>query len=148
MSRRNSFARTRRRGNAVLDAAFVMPVLLAFVFGSVEFGAFFYTKHALQIASREGARVAIVPGSNSNQITSAIEASMTASGYDRSSNPSLYTIQFLNAAGTTAVDPTSITAGTGVMVRVSANWGTVGVRPLGLIGTGKQVVGQTVMRKE
>lgn len=148
MPRRIPFPRTGRRGNAVLDAAFVLPVLLAFVFGSVEFGAFFYTKHALQVASREGARVAIVSGSTANQITSVIEASMTASGYDRSSNPSLYTIQFLNAAGTATVDPANITAGTGVMVRVSASWGTVGVRPMGLIGTGKDVVGQTVMRKE
>jgi Flp pilus assembly protein TadG len=148
MACRIAHSRLARRGNAVLEAAFVFPVLLAFVFGSVEFGMYFYTKHALQVASREGARTAIISGASSNQITSAVEASMTASGYSRATNPSLYTIEYLNAAGTAAIDPANATAGTGLMVRVSANWGTVGVRPMGLIGTGKTVVGQTVMRKE
>ncbi|MGC4033821.1 MAG: pilus assembly protein [Tepidisphaeraceae bacterium] len=46
--------RIRRRGSAVLDAALVFPVLLSLTFGCVEFGHYFYIKHTLQGAAREG----------------------------------------------------------------------------------------------
>ncbi|MBC8108423.1 MAG: hypothetical protein H7Z14_17690, partial [Anaerolineae bacterium] len=41
-------------------------------------------------------------------------------------------------------------AGTAITVSVTCTWGTVGsgFRPLGLIGSAKQVKGVTVMRKE
>ena len=53
--------RRARRGNAVLETALVLPILLALSFGLVEFGYFFYVKHNMQGAAREGARVAITP---------------------------------------------------------------------------------------
>ena len=44
-----------RRGSAVLDAALVFPILLSLTFGTVEYGHYFYWKHTLQGAAREGA---------------------------------------------------------------------------------------------
>ena len=40
------------------------------------------------------------------------------------------------------------TAGQSVEVSVSANWGTVGLRPLGLISSTKAVLGAANMRRE
>ena len=53
------FWRSARCGSALLDAALVLPILLSLMFGTVEYGHFFYWKHTLQGAAREGARTAI-----------------------------------------------------------------------------------------
>lgn len=142
--RRTTSTRHLRRGNAVLDAALVFPVLLSLTFGSVEFGHYFYVKHTLQGAAREGARVAITPSSGNGDVTSAIQAAMTAAGF----SPGSYTIKIRNQADTADLNVNTATAGTPILVKVTAGWGTVGIRPLGLIGSGKQVIGQSVMRKE
>ena len=133
-----------RRGNAVLDAALVFPILLSLTFGSIEFGHYFFMKHTLQGAAREGARTAITPSATNSDVTAAVQASMTAAGI-ASAN---YTISIRNSADSADVNVASVTAGTPVLVKVNANWGTIGIRPLGLIGTSKQVIGQTMMRKE
>lgn len=135
---------SRRRGSAVMDAALVFPVLLLLTFGCVEFGHFFFIKHTMQGAAREGARAAITPGATNGDVTSAVQVAMNAAGLSSSG----YSVQVLDGAGTSSVSAASVAAGSAIQVRVSVGWGSVGVRPLGLIGTAKQVVGQTVMRKE
>ena len=58
--------RRNRRGNALLDAALVLPILLSLTFGTVEYGYFFFVKHSMQGAAREGCRAgleAVAPGS-------------------------------------------------------------------------------------
>ena len=69
---------------------------------------------------------------------------MSAAGIDQSK----YTVKIRNATDTADVDVRNVTTGNGVLVKVYAQWGTVGMRPLGLISATKQVTGQTVMRKE
>src|SRR4051812_16872520 len=71
----------RRRGNAVLEAALVLPILLALAFGTVEFGHFFYCKHTFQGAARDGARVAILSSSTNTSVTTAVANTMTAAGF-------------------------------------------------------------------
>ncbi len=127
-----------------MDAALVFPVLLLLTFGCVEFGHFFFIKHTMQGAAREGARAAITPGATNGDVTSAVQVAMNAAGLSSSG----YSVQVLDGAGTSSVSAASVAAGSAIQVRVSVGWGSVGVRPLGLIGTAKQVVGQTVMRKE
>ena len=134
----------RRRGNAVLEAALVLPILLALTFGTVEFGHFFYWKHTLQGAAREGARAAITPTAQNADVTAAVTQSMTAAGI----NASQYTVKIRNGPDTADLNVASVPAGTSILVKVYATWGTVGMRPMGLIGPTKQVTGQTVMRKE
>ncbi len=133
-----------RRGSAVMDAALVFPVLISLTFGSIEFGHFFFLKHTMQGAAREGARAAITPSATTADVNTAVAASMTAAGFTAAQ----YTVAIRNPADTVTVDPSTATAGTSILVKVNASWGTVGIRPLGLIGSGKQVSGQTVMRKE
>jgi Flp pilus assembly protein TadG len=133
----------RRRGNAIIEMAFMIIPLMAISFGCVEFGYFFFVKHTLQGASREGARAAAVRDSTNADVTTAVLNSMKAAGFESNE----YTLKIRNATDTTNINVTQ-TAGTGIMVKVECNWSTVGVRPMGLIGPGKIVVGQTVMRKE
>jgi Flp pilus assembly protein TadG len=128
----------------VLDAALVLPILLSLTFGTVEYGHYFYWKHTLQGAAREGARAAITPTAQNAEVTSAVNAAMNAAGIV----PSKYTVKIRNVGDTADINVASVASGTPVLVKVYSTWGSVGIRPLGLIGSAKQVTGQTVMRKE
>jgi Flp pilus assembly protein TadG len=134
----------KRRGSAVLDAALVLPILLSLTFGTVEYGHYFYWKHTLQGAAREGARAAITPSAVNADVTAAVNTSMNAAGVA----PANYTVRIRNQNDTADLNVASVPAGTAILVKVYSTWGTVGLRPLGLIGSSKQVTGQTVMRKE
>lgn len=138
-SKRNN----HRRGSAVLDAALVFPILLSLTFGCVEFGHYFFIKHTLQGAAREGARAAASPGSTNSEVTTAVTASMNAAGIA----PAKYTTKIRNSTDTTDINVNQ-TAGTAILVKVECTWSVVGIRPLGLIGGSKPVVGMTTMRKE
>ncbi len=127
-----------RRGNAVLEAALVIPILLYLAFGTVEFGYFFYVKNNVQGAAREGVRAGIPPGATNTDVTSAISSQMTAAGLQSSG----YTVT------TTPSNVSGLAPGTTVTVQVQCTWGTVGLRPLQLISASKLVKGQSVMRKE
>jgi len=127
-----------RRGNAVLEAALVLPILLYLAFGTVEFGYFFYVKNNVQGAAREGVRAGIPPGATNTDVTNAISSQMTAAGLQSSG----YTVT------TTPSNVSGLSPGATVTVNVQCTWGTVGLRPLQLISTSKVVKGQAVMRKE
>jgi len=127
-----------RRGSALLEAALVLPVVLSLSFGGVEYGYFFYVKHSLAGAAREGCRAAIVAGATNTDVNTAVAAVMTASGLQNAS----YTVV------TSPATVSSATQGSSVTVTVQVSWGSVGVRPLGLISSTKLVQGATVMRKE
>lgn len=64
MHRKNGLVSKLResRGNAVVEMALVLPILLLLVFGITEFGRAWMTMNILQTASREGARLAVVTG--------------------------------------------------------------------------------------
>jgi Flp pilus assembly protein TadG len=140
---RYAFRRVRR-GNALLDAALVLPILLSLTFGTVEYGYFFFVKHSLQGAAREGCRAAIVPTADNTAVTQAIAAALKAAGLN-SSNTTLDSKFTLTL---TPANVSGLSSGTSITVQIDATWGQVGVRPLGLIGAAKVVRGTTVMRKE
>jgi len=121
----------------------VLPILLALSFGTVEFGYYLYVKHNMQAAAREGARAAIVPSAVTGDVTSAVSNVMAAAGLTSSG----YTTAITDTNGAT-INVSTAAAGTAIKVTVQCSWGTVGVRPLGVISSSKAVVGTTVMRKE
>src|SRR5438309_2104582 len=52
---------TRRSGAELLELGLVLGlILLPIMFGTIEFGTYFYVEHNLQSAAREGARAACV----------------------------------------------------------------------------------------
>jgi Flp pilus assembly protein TadG len=135
--------RSGRRGNAVLDAALVLPILLSLTFGTVEYGYYFFMKHSLEGAAREGARAAIVPSTQTNTpVTQAVANALNAAGLNSSTTT-------LDNKYTLTISPAVTSAsGSAITVTLSATWGTVGIRPLGLIGSAKVINGTAVMRKE
>src|SRR5207248_605805 len=116
---------SRRRGNAVLDMALVMPVLLYLAFGTVEFGYYFYVKHTMQGAAREGARAAIVSGAISSDVTTAVSGVMSAAGF----NSTKYNTPAISPSGWATA-----TSGTAITVTVTSSWSTIGITPSMMIG--------------
>ncbi len=55
----------RRKGQAIVEFALVAPLFFALTFGLFEFGRAIYYTQVVNNAAREGARYAIVHGSNS-----------------------------------------------------------------------------------
>jgi Flp pilus assembly protein TadG len=134
----------RRRGNAVLDMALVMPLLIGLTFGAVEYGYALYIKHSLQSAAREGARAAIVAGATATNVQQAVDDSMAAAGFAQS--------KYTRPPTITPANWTSAAAGTTITVSVTTSWGTAGISVLptylGGISNAKTLTGATTMRKE
>ncbi|MDB5295351.1 MAG: hypothetical protein JWO31_1334 [Phycisphaerales bacterium] len=139
-------ARRRRRGNGVLEAALVLPVLLSLSMGMVEFGQFFYMKHTIQAASRDAARTAILSSVTHAQAQAAATSTMNAAGV---SDTTKYSVTFVNASGgATIADVGTAAKGTSIKVTVSSTAGQISVRPLGVITANRPIVGITTMIKE
>ena len=137
--------RKRRRGSAVIEASLALPVLLYFSMGMVEFGQYFYAKHTVDAAARDGCRQAILSTATTAAATTAVANTMLAAGFASSG----YSLTFTNTAGsTTYSDLSTVAAGTAIKATVTVNYGSVGVRPLGVIPANKQVIGITTMVKE
>jgi Flp pilus assembly protein TadG len=149
--------RRSRRGNAVIELALTLGILVNLSFGMVEFGYYFYVKNSFEGAAREGARAAIVPGALTTDVTTAITNSMTVAGYSSTQ----YSVEY--QAGTTgafyvggasySTNPatiTSATVGTPIGVTVYSSWSTVGkgFSPMHFIGSSKVLSAVAVMRKE
>ncbi len=122
--------------------ALTLGILLSLSFGTVEFGYFFFVKNTVQGAAREGARVAITPTASNSDVTTAVNGALQAAGM----RPADFTTT-VKVAGVVANCNTAV-SGQPVEVSVQASWGTVGLRPLGIIGTSKAVLGAATMRKE
>ncbi|SJZ44641.1 TadE/TadG family type IV pilus assembly protein [Selenihalanaerobacter shriftii] len=68
-----------QKGQALVELALVLPVLLLILFGIVEFGRIFHTYLVISNAAREGARKGVITN-NDSDIVAAVE---------RAANPSL-----------------------------------------------------------
>jgi hypothetical protein len=53
---------TGNKGSSAVEFAVVAPVLFLVIFGIIEFGWYFFVKHTIQYATREGTRLALVGG--------------------------------------------------------------------------------------
>ena len=135
-------ARARRKGASVLEMSITLLLLLNLTFGTIEFGHFFFVKNTVQGAAREGARVAIVPGSTNVQVRDAVNQVLTAAGMR--TDDFAYTVKVDGAVA----DASTAATGQKIEVTVSGTWGTVGLRPLGIISSAKSVLGGVTMRRE
>ena len=135
-----------RRGNALMEAALALPILLYFSMGMVEFGQYIYAKHIVQSAARDGCRQAIIASATQTTATTAITNTMSAAGFGSSG----YTVTWTNPNSpyNTYTDISTVAAGAGIKTTVSVNYGSVGVRPLGVIPATKTLTGITTMVKE
>jgi Flp pilus assembly protein TadG len=144
---------SRRRGNAVLEAALVLPILCYLVMGAMQFGYFFFVKNTLQGAAREGCRNGIVYGNDNTNVTQAVAAYLKTAGLNSSATTldAKFTLKIESPQGT-ATNASTLAAGSSLYITVQANWGNVGIlmlpQQLGGLSNSKIVTGISVMRKE
>lgn len=73
-------ARRREAGVALIEAAFVLPILLVLAMGMLDFGRAFQTKSLLDQAAREGARVAVITSPDLDIVTARANAILAPAG--------------------------------------------------------------------
>ncbi len=70
-------ARANERGSALLEMALTLPIMLLVSIGIVEFGRAYQTWQVLTNAAREGARIAVLPGTDDASVTSRVRTYMS-----------------------------------------------------------------------
>ena len=106
--RRRSGAASER-GQALLETALVLPLLLLVSVGIFEFGRAYQTVQVLTNAAREGARVAVLPTSTSADVQSRVTAYMISgrlAGYAGATVAVNQSVPMAIGAGTTATAST------------------------------------------
>ncbi|CAN5220708.1 hypothetical protein BH10PLA2_BH10PLA2_16380 [soil metagenome] len=133
----------KRRGAAAVEMAVVAPFLFAMLLGSIEFGRAMMVSNLMTSAAREGARVAVLPGGASSDVTTAVNNDLTSVGIT-ASNATITVL--VNGAAT---DASTANSGDNITVRVSVPYGKVTWLPSAFFLSGtSNLTGQAVMRRE
>jgi Flp pilus assembly protein TadG len=76
---RSFFFRLRRdtRGAALLEMALALPMMLLIAAGIFEFGRAYQTWQIITNAAREGARIAVLPGTTDSMVTTRVRTYMS-----------------------------------------------------------------------
>ena len=92
-------ARLRRRSNrravALMEMALVLPLLVLFLFGMMEYGWIFLNMQQITTAARHGARMGVKPDATSGDVTAAVASVMSSAGLGGSG----YTVSFSDPGG-------------------------------------------------
>jgi Flp pilus assembly protein TadG len=113
------------QGQALVETALLLPILLILIFGIVDFGRAMYTKNSLNNAARSGARTAVVTPSLSAESgtlespTSATAHTIKSNLYNKIPNTVTYSLDVRNATGTA---PITGNASSGNLVQVTVTW--------------------------
>jgi len=123
---------TGRRGQAVVETALVLPVLIGLVWGVFSFGRGYGAYLAVSAATRDGARLAAL-GRSGQEVRAAVFAGLAATG-------------IASAAATVSVSGQTGIPGDPVTVRVVAN--IENPAPLPGLPASIALTSATTMRKE
>lgn len=126
----------RRQGAAIVEFAVVAPIFFLLVFGIIEFGRMVMVQQVLTNAAREGARVAVLSGATTTQVTTAVTNYLSAGGV---------------SGATTTVNPdppSSATYGSAVTITVSVPFSSVSWTPSPFFLGETRLSAQCVMRTE
>ncbi len=89
-------------GQSLAEFALAAPVLLLLFVGMVEFARGWMVKQVITNVAREGARLAVLPGSNQGQVQARVDSLLTAAGISTSAaSVSLNLCSGIGCAGTT-----------------------------------------------
>lgn len=123
-----------QNGQTLVEMAFVLPILLLVLMGIVEFGRIFNAELIITNASREGARVAAVGGSDTDVSNSVFNATPT--------------LQHSNMSVT--VNPLEDGRSRGLQVTVTTRYNLTLITPLlgGVLPNPFTITSQTTMRIE
>jgi Flp pilus assembly protein TadG len=135
--RRGKFSTAARRaGAAVVEFAFVAPLLILLTMGMMEVGRMVMVKQLLVNATREGARLAVLPGATDSEVTSQVQADLVAAS--------------VNGA-TVTLSPASISsapAGTPITVSASIPATAISWVPKPIFSFNNTLEASTTMRTE
>jgi hypothetical protein len=70
--------RRNRRAAAAVEFALVAPVFFLLVFGMIEYGRMVMVQQVITNASREGARIAVLDGSTTTEVTTRVNEYLTS----------------------------------------------------------------------
>ncbi len=114
----------------------VSPVMVLFTFGLIEMGRMTLVKQMITNISREGARIAVLPGATNTSVQAAVTSQMTSASFTGS---------------TITITPTDIAtaaSGSNITVSVSIPAANVSWLPTPKFMLGRTLVSATTMRKE
>ena len=126
----------KRTGAAVVEFAIVAPVMILLTMGMMEVGRLVMVKQLLVNASREGARLAALPGTSTDEVIAQVRMELEGASVTKA-NISV-TPSILASAG----------AGTPVTVNISVNAADVSWVPNPALILTQQVTASTTMRRE
>jgi Flp pilus assembly protein TadG len=151
---RRASTRPRRRGAAAVEAALVLPVVITFLFGILEYGRYVMMLQILTNAAREGARYAVehtnpitlggvTYGNADSDVTAAVNKAMAGQQLSGQS------IQFYtsDSVGNNLGAWASTQGGQSICVRISGNYPVILGKML-FLPTSIPVIAQAVMRSE
>jgi Flp pilus assembly protein TadG len=104
---------TSERGNALIETALTLPLVLLVSVSIFEFGRAFQTWEVLTNAAREGARIAVIAGTTTADVQGRVSSYLTSGQLDNAANATVVVDQ--NAA-------ISIGAGTASASVVTVNY--------------------------
>jgi Flp pilus assembly protein TadG len=134
----------RRRGAATVEMAAIAPVLVMLILGSIEFGRAMMVSNLLTTASREGARVASLPGKDNADVTATVNDRLNSS-----SIPSAKSTITVKVNGDGTKDASTAMSGDKVSVEVTVKFGDVSWLPTPwFLSKTSQMHGGAVMRRE
>jgi Flp pilus assembly protein TadG len=87
------------RGSVVVEAAIIVPMLMALIFGAIEYGIAFRESGAVHAASRSGVRIASAMPRNSGYLDAAANAVTAAMGDANRSTPQELWIYHASSSG-------------------------------------------------
>ena len=146
--------RPRRRGAATVEAALVLPIVIMFLFGILEYGRYVMMLQILTNAAREGARYAVehtnpvtingvTYGNATSDVTNTVSKALAGQQLS-AQTVQVYTSDTLgNNLGTW----TGTTTGQSICVRITGNYPVIMGKIL-YMPTSIPVVAQCVMRSE
>ena len=125
-----------KKGQALVELALIVPILLLLVFGVVEYGRIFAAYLTVANGSREGARIATVGGTNTDIIT-AVKFRTDAMNLD-------------NTKVVITITPNSASRTRGNSVTVEVTYPVPMYDPFftTIVGANYTVKGKTIMRVE
>ncbi|MBN1908246.1 MAG: pilus assembly protein [Pirellulales bacterium] len=133
--------RRHRRGAAAVEFAIVAPVFFLMILGMIELGRGVMVQQVITNASREGARLAVLPGTTTADVEERVDGVLEAAGINGA------TIEILDGAGN-PLNPADAGYGEVINVTVSIPFDQVSWLPASKYLAGKTLTASTIMRGE
>ena len=129
---------TVRRGTAIIEAAVVLPLVLLFVLGVVEYGWLFWKASDVNNACRLGARVGSRGGAVAADVETAVLGALTTAGLETSGY--VLTVD--------PIDPATLDSGELLTVTISIPYANIALADFPLIPTPTNLTATVVMARE